>query len=56
MTHIKGPDFITLLVRDLESSRRFYTEILGFKPSSENRPNTVAFFGRADKLCHFLIV
>ena len=43
MAEIKGPDFITLLVRDLEASRRFYTEILGFKPSSENRPNAVAF-------------
>jgi catechol 2,3-dioxygenase-like lactoylglutathione lyase family enzyme len=43
MPHIKGPDFITLLVRDLESSHRFYAEILGFKPSPENRPNAVAF-------------
>ena len=43
MPDIKGPDFITLLVRDLERSRRFYTEILGFKPSPENRPNAVAF-------------
>jgi catechol 2,3-dioxygenase-like lactoylglutathione lyase family enzyme len=43
MAGIKGPDFITLLVRNLEQSRRFYTEMLGFKPSPEARPNAVAF-------------
>lgn len=43
MAKIKGPDFITLLVRDLERARRFYADTLGFKPSPENRPNAVAF-------------
>ncbi len=43
MPDIKGPDFITLLVRDLERSRHFYTKVLGFKPSPENRPNALAF-------------
>jgi len=40
---IKGPDFITLLVRDLEKSRHFFHDILGFQPSPEVRPNAVAF-------------
>ncbi len=43
MPEIKGPDFITLLVGDLERSRRFYAETLGFKSSPETRPNAVAF-------------
>ena len=43
MPEIKGPDFITLLVGDLERSRRFYADTLGFTPSPETRPNAVAF-------------
>ncbi len=43
MASIKGPDFITLQVRDLEASRHFYADILGFKPSPEVRPNAFAF-------------
>lgn len=43
MAQIIGPDFITLLVRDLERSRRFYTDVLKFKPSPEVRPNAAAF-------------
>ena len=43
MTNVTGPDFITLQVRDLEVSRRFYSEIIGFKTSPEVRPNAVAF-------------
>ncbi len=43
MPHINGPDFITLLVRDLDRARRFYADVLGFKPSPETRPNAVAF-------------
>ncbi len=43
MPDVIGPDFITLHVRNLEVSRRFYTEVLGFKPSSEVRPNAAAF-------------
>ncbi len=46
MQQLRGPDFITLLVRDIESSRRFYTEVLGFKTSPENRPNAVAFLAQ----------
>jgi catechol 2,3-dioxygenase-like lactoylglutathione lyase family enzyme len=43
MARLTGPDFITLLVRDVEVSRRFYTEILEFPLSPERRPNAVAF-------------
>ena len=43
MAHVIGPDFITLQVRDLEVSRHFYAEVIGFKPSPEVRPNAVAF-------------
>ncbi len=43
MPQLIGPDFITLLVREIEPSRRFYTEVLGFKASPENQPNAVAF-------------
>jgi predicted enzyme related to lactoylglutathione lyase len=43
MPHLKGPDFITLQVRDLEASRRFYADVIGLTPSPEIRPNAVAF-------------
>jgi predicted enzyme related to lactoylglutathione lyase len=43
MPDIKGPDFITLLVRDLETSRRFYADVIGLTPSPETRPNAFAF-------------
>ncbi len=43
MADIMGPDFITLLVRDLERSRQFYAEVLGLKTSPETRPNAAAF-------------
>jgi predicted enzyme related to lactoylglutathione lyase len=43
MPDLKGPDFITLLVRELETSRRFYADVIGLKTSPEIRPNAVAF-------------
>lgn len=43
MSDLKGPDFITLFVRDLETSRHFYADVIGFKLSPEVRPNAVAF-------------
>ena len=43
MTDISGPDFITLLVSDLERSFRFYTQQIGWPPSPETRPNAHAF-------------
>ena len=43
MPCLKGPDFITLQVRELETSRHFYADVIGFKTSPETRPNAVAF-------------
>lgn len=43
MPELKGIDFITLHVRDLETSRRFYADVIGFPPSPETRPNAFAF-------------
>lgn len=43
MSYLIGPDFITLHVRDLEVSRRFYAQVIGFPLSPEIRPNAVAF-------------
>lgn len=43
MTNSMGPDFITLQVRDLEASRRFYVEVIGLNIAPEVRPNAVAF-------------
>jgi predicted enzyme related to lactoylglutathione lyase len=43
MTNLIEPDFITLQVRDLETSRHFYGEVIGLKVSPEVRPNAVAF-------------
>ncbi len=52
MPDLLGPDFITLLVRDLGASRRFYGELLGLPESAEKRPNAVAF---ATKPCGFAV-
>ena len=38
-----GPDFITLLVRDLEASFRFYTEKIGLTPSWQSQPGSHTF-------------
>jgi predicted enzyme related to lactoylglutathione lyase len=43
MTDILGPDFITLLVSNLEASYKFYKEQVGLNESSEKRPNAHAF-------------
>ncbi len=43
MPNLLGPDFITLQVRDLDASRHFYADVLGFPLSPEVRPNAVAF-------------
>ena len=43
MTNPIGPDFITLQVRDLDTSRRFYTEGIWIPIAPEVRPNAVAF-------------
>lgn len=43
MPNLIGPDFITLQVRDIEVSRRFYGEVIGLKIAPEVQPNAVAF-------------
>jgi predicted enzyme related to lactoylglutathione lyase len=43
MTNISGPDFITLLVSNLDVSYKFYREQLGLNESSGKRPNAYAF-------------
>ncbi|GCE50313.1 putative enzyme related to lactoylglutathione lyase [Thermosporothrix hazakensis] len=43
MAHILGPDFLALQVRDLQASRRFYTEVLGLREAPQSPPNAVVF-------------
>ncbi len=43
MAKIIGPDFVALQVRDLEASRRFYTERLGLEPAPQSPPGAVVF-------------
>lgn len=43
MPAINGPDFIAFQVRDLEASRRFYTETLGLRVSQQGPPHAVVF-------------
>ena len=43
MPTIIGPDFIALEVRDLNASRKFYTEKLGLGTSPETRPEITVF-------------
>jgi predicted enzyme related to lactoylglutathione lyase len=43
MTEVSGPDFITLLVSDLDASYRFYVDKIGLKASAEEQPNARAF-------------
>jgi catechol 2,3-dioxygenase-like lactoylglutathione lyase family enzyme len=43
MAQIIGPDFVALQVRDLEASRRFYTERLGLEPAPQSPPGAVVF-------------
>ncbi len=43
MASIEGPDFITLIVSDLERSYKFYHDQLKLPESAEHRPNAHAF-------------
>ena len=43
MAHILGPDFIALQVRDMQASRRFYTERLGLREAPQSPPNAIVF-------------
>ncbi len=52
MSDLLGPDFITLLVRDLDVSYHFYSELVGLKESTEKRPNAFVF---ATQTCGFAI-
>ena len=38
-----GPDFIALQVRDIETSRQFYTERLGLRIAPQSPPGAVVF-------------
>lgn len=43
MIDMSGPDFVTLLVSDLDASYRFYKETIGWPESDEKYPNARAF-------------
>ncbi|KFE63747.1 VOC family protein [Hyalangium minutum] len=43
MAKLIGPGFIALQVRDLEASRRFYTEHLGLTSAPQSPPDAVVF-------------
>lgn len=43
MDGVTGLDFVALQVRDLEASRRFYTERLGLEVDPNGPPNAVVF-------------
>lgn len=44
MAMLRGPDFISLQVRNLSASRTFYTEVLGFSADERfDAPNFVLF-------------
>jgi predicted enzyme related to lactoylglutathione lyase len=43
MAHLIGLDFVAVQVRDLEASRRFYTEQLGLAVAPHSPPNAVVF-------------
>jgi len=43
MTKIIGPDFVALMVRDLEISKQFYTEKVGLSLATDSPPHAVVF-------------
>lgn len=43
MAKLLGPDFVALMVRDLEHSKTFYTQKLGLVPILESPPDAVVF-------------
>ncbi|WP_158845602.1 VOC family protein [Saccharothrix deserti] len=50
-TNAIGPNFLTLQVRDVERSLRFYTELMGFEPTeSSKNPNAAVLDTKPIKL------
>jgi hypothetical protein len=43
MTHVSGPDFLSIQVRDLQRSAGFYQRELGLRPMAGSPPSVVAF-------------
>jgi catechol 2,3-dioxygenase-like lactoylglutathione lyase family enzyme len=43
MTHVSGPDFLFIQVRDLQRSAGFYERELGLQPIEASPPGVVAF-------------
>ncbi len=43
MAPLIGLDFVAVQVRDLQASRRFYTERLGLEVAPQSPPNAVVF-------------
>jgi predicted enzyme related to lactoylglutathione lyase len=43
MTHVSGPDFLSIQVRDLQRSAGFYQRELGLQPMAGSPPGVVAF-------------
>ncbi len=43
MAQLIGPDFIALQVKDLDSSRRFYEDVLGLTTTTDGPPHAVVF-------------
>lgn len=43
MASVSGPDFVALQVRDIERSRRFYTERLGLQVAPQSPPGAIVF-------------
>jgi catechol 2,3-dioxygenase-like lactoylglutathione lyase family enzyme len=43
MTHVSGPDFLGLQVRDLDRAAAFYQRELGLERASGSPPGVVAF-------------
>ena len=43
MTHVSGPDFLSVQVRDLQRSAGFYQRELGLQPIAGSPPGVVAF-------------
>lgn len=43
MSHLIGPDFISIQVDDLDAARTFYTDVVGLQPVPTSPPGAVVF-------------